>query len=39
MSKKKKKKKVSKMVRTSKEPISLSCLIKKKPICQIDIFR
>lgn len=29
----------SKVVRTSKKPISLSCLIKKKPICQMDIFR
>lgn len=35
----KKKKKGSKMVRTSKKPISLSCLIKKKPICHMDIFR
>lgn len=34
-----KEEKGSKMVRTSKEPISLSCLIKKKPICQMDIFR
>ena len=39
MSKKKKKKKASKMVRTSKKPISLTCLINKKPICQMDIFR
>ena len=34
-----KEEKASKMVRTSKKPISLSCLIKKKPICQMDIFR
>lgn len=34
-----KEEKGSKMVRTSKKPISLSCLIKKKPICQMDIFR
>lgn len=33
------KKKASKMVRTSKKPISLTCLINKKPICQMDIFR
>lgn len=39
MSKKKKKKKASKMVRTSKKPISLTCLINKKPIFQMDIFR
>jgi hypothetical protein len=39
MSRKKKKKKASKMVRTSKKPISLTCLINKKPICQMDIFR
>lgn len=35
MSKKKKKKKASKMVRTSKKPISLTCLINKKPIYQM----
>ncbi len=34
-----KEEKGSKMVRTSKKLISLSCLIKKKPICQMDIFR
>lgn len=34
-----KEEKGSKIVRTSKKPISLSCLIKKKPICQMDIFR
>lgn len=39
MSRKKKKKKASKMARTSKKPISLTCLINKKPICQMDIFR
>lgn len=39
MSKKKKKEKASKMVRTSKKPISLTCLINKKPICRMDIFR
>lgn len=39
MSRKEKKKKASKMVRTSKKPISLICLINKKPICQMDIFR
>lgn len=39
MSKKKKKEKASKMVRTSKKPFSLTCLINKKPICQMDIFR
>jgi hypothetical protein len=39
MNRKKKKKKASKMVRTSKKPISLTCLINKKPICQMDIFR
>lgn len=39
MSKKKKKEKASKMVRASKKPISLTCLINKKPICQTDIFR
>ena len=39
MSKKKKKKKASKMVRTSKKPISLTCLINKKPIYPMDIFR
>ena len=39
MSEKKKKKKDSNMVRTSKKPISLTCLINKKPIFQMDIFR
>ena len=34
-----KEEKASKMVRTSKKPISLTCLINKKPICQMDIFR
>lgn len=34
-----KEEKGSKIVRTSKKPISLSCLIKKKPICHMDIFR
>ena len=39
MSKKKKKEKASKMVRESKKPISLRCLLDKKPICQMNIFR
>lgn len=34
-----KEEKASKMVRTSKKPISLTCLINKKPICQMNIFR
>lgn len=38
MSKKKKKEKASKMVRTSKKPISLTCLINKKPICRDGYF-
>ena len=33
-----KKKKVFKMVRTSRKPISVTCLVNKKPICQMVIF-
>lgn len=33
-----KKKKVFKMVRTSRKPISVTCLVNKKPICRMDIF-
>lgn len=35
----KKKKKASKMSRTSKKPVSVTVLVGKKPICQMDIFR
>lgn len=35
----KKKKKASKMARTSRKPTSVICLVNKQPICQMDIFR
>lgn len=38
MSKKKKKKKASKMPRTSRKPVSVTILVDKKLICQMDIF-
>lgn len=35
----KKKKKASKMPRTSRKPVSVTYLVNKKPICRMDIFR
>ena len=36
--KKKKKKKASKMAKASRKPISVTYLVDKQPICQMDIF-